>query len=105
MGSVGGVISSGIGISPPILELDEVSGRLPVVLAIRSLEKYLYISPAHEKLYGRPPDEFFADVNALLKLVHPEDQDMPGLVREDSPPACRISASRMLLPEWPVIIL
>jgi diguanylate cyclase (GGDEF)-like protein/PAS domain S-box-containing protein len=73
---VGGGHGQELGITPPIRELDEVSAQLPVVLSIRSLEKYVYISPAHEKVYGTPADDFFADVNAFVKLVHPEDRDM-----------------------------
>jgi len=60
----------------PIPFLDHASAQLPVVLAVRSLDKYLYISPAHEQIYGLPPDQFFTNVNAFLDIVHPDDKEM-----------------------------
>ena len=56
-------------------QLDEASSNLPVVLAIRSVDKYLYISPAHQRLYGASPDIFFEKVDSFLDLVHPDDLD------------------------------
>lgn len=59
----------------PIPQLDEASSQLPVVLAIRSMDKYLYISPAFQKIFGFAPDHFFSDVHAFLNLVHPDDRE------------------------------
>jgi PAS domain S-box-containing protein len=35
--------------------------------------RYLYLNPAMERIYGRPPAELLADPELWLKVVHPED--------------------------------
>ncbi len=57
-------------------ELDMASSALPVILAIRSMERYLYISPAYERIYGQEPSALFESASAALDRVHPEDRDM-----------------------------
>jgi diguanylate cyclase (GGDEF)-like protein/PAS domain S-box-containing protein len=57
-------------------ELDMASSALPVILAIRSMERYLYISPAYERIYGHEPSALFESASAALDRVHPEDRDM-----------------------------
>jgi PAS domain S-box-containing protein len=37
--------------------------------------RYLYVSPACERITGYRPDEFMANPDLLLNLVHPEDRD------------------------------
>jgi PAS domain S-box-containing protein len=37
--------------------------------------RYVYVSPACERITGYRPDDFMADPNLLLNLVHPEDRD------------------------------
>ncbi len=37
--------------------------------------RYVYVSPACERITGYRPDDFMADPNLLLTLVHPEDRD------------------------------
>jgi diguanylate cyclase (GGDEF)-like protein/PAS domain S-box-containing protein len=54
--------------------LDQASSNLPVVLAIRSNEKYLYTSPNFERIYGSLPDGYFEKVEDFLKVVHPDDR-------------------------------
>lgn len=54
-------------------QLDDAAAALPVVLAIRNKERYLYISPAHETIYGDGPEAFYLNVNEFLTRVHPED--------------------------------
>jgi diguanylate cyclase (GGDEF)-like protein/PAS domain S-box-containing protein len=36
--------------------------------------KFLYLSPAAQKVYGRPVSEFFASQNLWLEVIHPEDR-------------------------------
>ena len=38
--------------------------------------RYLYVSPSCKRITGYSPDEFLQDSTILLKLVHPEDQEM-----------------------------
>ncbi|MFQ3573483.1 MAG: PAS domain-containing protein [Thermodesulfovibrionales bacterium] len=38
--------------------------------------KILYISPAYEKIWGRPCSELYEDPNSFLKAVHKDDIDM-----------------------------
>jgi len=56
--------------------LDTASTGLPVILAIRSMDRYLYISPAYERIYGQEPAALFESAGAALDRVHPEDRDM-----------------------------
>lgn len=65
-----------------IPELDSASSRLPVILAIRSMERYLYISPAYARIYGQEPAGLFESASAALDRVHPEDRDMMRLRME-----------------------
>lgn len=58
-----------------VSHLDSAASGLPVVLSIRSLKQYLYISPAFQNVFGDDATGFFADVNALLGRVHPDDRD------------------------------
>jgi len=51
--------------------------------------KFLYLSPAAEKVYGRPVSEFFASQNLWLEVIHPEDRKrvektMPILMEKGS---------------------
>ena len=62
-----------------IRHLDEVSSGLPVILSIRTLENYMYISPAFEKIFGRDSSGLLADLNAFQELVHPDDREMVRL--------------------------
>lgn len=62
------------GSSDPVLDI--ASSGLPVILAIRSMERYLYISPAYERIYGQLPTALFESANAVLDGVHPEDRNM-----------------------------
>ncbi len=59
-----------------IPELEKASSGLPVILAIRSMERYLYISPAYERIYGQEPAALFESASAAMDLVHPEDREM-----------------------------
>ncbi len=61
---------------PAIRYLDTVSSGLPVILSIRTLENYMYISPAFEKIFGRDPSGLLADLNAFQELVYPDDREM-----------------------------
>ncbi|MBZ2185260.1 MAG: GGDEF and EAL domain-containing protein [Bryobacter sp.] len=56
-------------------QLDEVASALPVVLSIRNRTKYLYISQAHEKVFGDGPESFYKNVRAFLERVHPDDYE------------------------------
>ena len=40
-----------------------------------STEKYLYISPAYEQIWGRPISELYTTSDAWIKAVHPEDKE------------------------------
>lgn len=42
--------------------------------------RFLYISPAFEKVWGVSCDDLYQDPNLFLLPVHPEDQDLPGSV-------------------------
>ncbi|BET68271.1 hypothetical protein ASA1KI_31890 [Opitutales bacterium ASA1] len=37
--------------------------------------RLLYVSPAFEKLWGRPVDDLFADFSLWIAAIHPEDRD------------------------------
>ncbi len=39
-----------------------------------SFEKYLYVSPAYERTWGRPCKELLADPTSLMSAVHPMDR-------------------------------
>ncbi len=68
--------STEIPIAFSIPQLDGASSGLPVILAIRSMERYLYISPAYERIYGQEPSALFVAAGAALDRVHPEDREM-----------------------------
>lgn len=53
--------------------LDEAAAQLPVILAIRNRDRYLYISPAHETIFREDPAPFFRNAFEFLNRVHPED--------------------------------
>lgn len=57
----------------PIPQLDQASSGLPVVLAIRSLEQYVYVSPAYERIFGEGPEALFTHASAAMERVHEED--------------------------------
>jgi two-component system sensor kinase FixL len=38
-------------------------------------QQIIYVSPAYERVWGRPVSELYQDINAWLKSVHPEDHD------------------------------
>jgi len=73
-----------------------MAGSIPEMLWIESLDprKVLYVSPAYERIWGRPASEVYRDANAWLQAVHPEDRsyvtsalqrwlDAPGDTRYD----------------------
>ena len=56
--------------------LREVADHIDTVIWIRSLKppRLLYLSPAFERIWGRPAQDFYQDSLALLRSVHPEDR-------------------------------
>ena len=58
-----------------IRHLGSISSDLPVILSIRTLEKFMYISPAFERIYGRDSALLLADPDAFHELVHPDDRE------------------------------
>ncbi len=61
---------------PALRHLDTISSGLPVILSIRTLENFMYISPAFERIFGRDSALLLADPNAFHELVHPDDREM-----------------------------
>lgn len=55
--------------------LDDVSSDLSVVLAIRTTERYLYISPNCKQFLGHEAEGLYESVGNFINLVHPEDRD------------------------------
>jgi diguanylate cyclase (GGDEF)-like protein/PAS domain S-box-containing protein len=60
----------------PRAEFDAAAANLPVVLSIRNRERYLYTSPAHQRIYGDDPAPFLLDAKEFLRRVHPEDRQV-----------------------------
>lgn len=58
----------------PIPELDKASASLPVVLAIRTRTRYLYLSPAFQRVFGSKPEDF-GTPDSFLERVHPDDRE------------------------------
>lgn len=58
----------------PRAEFDAAAANLPVVLSIRNQERYLYTSPAHQRIYGDDPEPFLQDANEFLRRVHPDER-------------------------------
>ncbi|HEY7064873.1 MAG TPA: PAS domain-containing protein [Chloroflexota bacterium] len=46
-----------------------------VWLADRVTRRWLYLNPAHERLWGIPREALYADPAAFLPLVHPDDRE------------------------------
>ena len=53
-----------------------MAASIPEVLWIESLDprRVLYVSPAYERIWGRPAAELYRDVNVWLEAAHPEDR-------------------------------
>jgi len=45
------------------------------VFWLRTEDSYLYVSPAYERVFGRPIEELYQDPEAYLTSIHPEDRD------------------------------
>lgn len=57
-------------------QLDSASSSLAVILAIRSAERYLYVSQAYGRIFGDEPKSLFLSAAFMLDRVHPEDREM-----------------------------
>ncbi|HEY9881644.1 MAG TPA: PAS domain S-box protein, partial [Leptolyngbyaceae cyanobacterium] len=58
-------------------QLRQIVDHIDGCFFLRSAEtsETLYISVGYEQLYGRPCEELYADPNAWIAAVHPEDRD------------------------------
>jgi PAS domain S-box-containing protein len=52
-------------------------------LADPAADRVLYVSPAFERVWGLPADAFYADIGAIVPLIHPDDREaaLAGFVR------------------------
>ncbi len=57
-------------------QLDSAGSNLPVILAIRSSERYLYVSQAYGRIFGDEPKSLFLSAASVLDRVHPEDREI-----------------------------
>jgi PAS domain S-box-containing protein len=55
----------------------QIAAALPDVLWLIDViaERILYVSPAYEKVWGRPCQSLYADSHSWLDAVHPDDND------------------------------
>jgi PAS domain S-box-containing protein len=55
----------------------QLAENIDAVFWMRSLEpaEVLYVSPAYERIVGRPPEELYRNPWSLIESVHPEDRD------------------------------
>jgi two-component system cell cycle sensor histidine kinase/response regulator CckA len=54
--------------------LEQIATNLQEVFWLRSQEAFLYVSPAYEKIWGRPCAELYRNPQAHLQAIHPEDR-------------------------------
>ena len=54
--------------------LRQVTENVQGVFWLRTKEQYLYISPAYERIWGRPVEELYEHPEAYLSSIHPEDR-------------------------------
>lgn len=54
--------------------LDQLGGASSVVW-VRTASEMLYISPAYEKIWGRPRQSLYEAPDGFLDMVHPDDRD------------------------------
>jgi two-component system, cell cycle sensor histidine kinase and response regulator CckA len=47
-------------------------------IGTRSMSRFLYLSPAFEKIFARPREDVYANPFTLLESIHPEDRDTLG---------------------------
>ena len=62
--------------------------------------RVVYVNPAFEKIYGRTPDEVYADTQALFDTVHPDDRSLLEACIADQAEGKRTQAQyRILAPD------
>jgi len=55
--------------------LRQLAENVQGVFWLRTKDTYLYVSPAYERIWGRPIEELYQDPEAYLTSIHPEDRD------------------------------
>ncbi len=65
-------------------------------------KKLLYVSPAFEKIYGRPSDEYYRNPELWLQVVHPDDVDFVRESLDNHFGKEREVEYRILHPDWSI---
>jgi len=78
----------------------QLAESIGAVFYIRTVDfsRFDYVSPAYRAIWGRPPEELYADPGAWLAAIHPDDRD--GVARS-SPEGCE-SDYRVIPPDGTV---
>ncbi len=60
------------------LRLHQLAEAIDEVFYVREVDagKISYVSPAYERLWGRPRQELYDDPNSAMALLHPDDRDI-----------------------------
>nr|WP_246347331.1 PAS domain-containing protein [Desulfurispira natronophila] len=56
------------------LHFQQFAENSETVFWVRTREQVLYVSPAYEKVWGRPRQSLLDNVGSLIETVHPDDQ-------------------------------
>jgi len=65
-------------------------------------KKLLYVSPAFERIYGRPSDEYYRNPELWLQVVHPDDIDFVRESLDNHFGKEREVEYRILHPDWSI---
>lgn len=80
----------------------QVTDTIEEVFWLRDRERAFYVSPAYEKIWGRPTEELYADASVWDASIHPDDRALLKPVLGRPPSSVRELTFRILRPDGEV---